>query len=115
MPDTTNCARCGVRCVKQKGNAEARLLKFTTSDFGLCVNCGITAFLKSLDVIASPGRNGKPFDPECFRLPHIQRQFAPVLSAGKADARIEEIDWLEVIANWELPFPKKPRKKPEAK
>ncbi len=106
-----NCARCGVRCCKQSGNDEARLLQYTTSDFGLCVNCGVTEFLQSLDVIRTPGRGAAPFDPQSLRLEHVQRQFTAIMSAGKADARPNEIDWLEVIANWSLPFPRRPSRK----
>lgn len=107
MIQTTNCIRCGVRCRKKQGSDNAKLLRHTTSDIGYCVNCGTTSFLMSLDVISSSGRGAKPFDPECLRLPHIQEQFIAVMAAGKADARPDEIDWLEVIANWHLPFPEK--------
>lgn len=106
-----NCARCGIRCCKKPGSDEARLLHYTTSDFGFCVNCGVTEVLQSLDVIASPGRGAKPFDPECLRLPHVQKQFEAIMVSGKSDARPHEIDWLEIIANWSLPFPKKPRRR----
>jgi hypothetical protein len=99
-----NCARCGVRCRKNPGSNDARLLKYTQSDFGLCINCGVTAFLQSLDVIASPGRNAKQFDPECLRLPHVQKQFETIMAAGKSDARPDEIDWMKIITYWSLPF-----------
>jgi len=110
MLDTTNCARCGVRLHKCAGNDDARLLRRTTSDLGFCANCCATEFLQSLDVIGDPSRHAPPFDPRCLRLEHIQKQFATIMAAGKADARPYEIDWEKVIANWPLPFPKKPRK-----
>ena len=109
MDNKTNCMRCGTICLRQAGNREARLLRKTTGN-GLCVNCCATEFLQSLDVINDPGKDQPAFDPECLQLPHIQKQFAAIMSVGKADARPDEIDWLEVIANWYLPFPKKPRK-----
>jgi hypothetical protein len=52
--------------------------------------------------------------PKALLLPHIQAQFTEVLRAGFAQVPPEAIDWLEVVANWHLPFdPKtiKPRKR----
>jgi len=107
---TTSCVRCGERCRKRQGNPDARLLRHTTSDSGYCATCAATEFLQGLDVITyrAPGR--KPFDPECFRLPHVQAQFGAVLLAGNADAKPDEIDWSLLIANWSLPFPRKRKK-----
>jgi len=103
------CLRCGVRCRRQPGNPEARLLKHTT-DNGYCVNCATTRWFQGLAIVNDRGRGEKPFDPECFRLPHVQSQFSAIMAAGNADAKPAEIDWLEVIANWHLPFPKEKRK-----
>ncbi len=113
LPDgIVQCCRCGVPCRKMPGNPEARLLTHTTDDFGFCGNCAATEFLKGLAVIGDRSRfEKKPFDPECFRLPHVQVQFAQILTTGNADTKPEEIDWLEVIANWHLPFPKLRRRK----
>ena len=106
------CCRCGVPCQKMPGNPEARLLRYCLDDTGYCANCAATEFLQGLAVIGDRSRfEKKPFDPECFRLPHIQTHFAAILLTGKADARPEEIDWLKVIANWNLPFPKMRRRK----
>jgi hypothetical protein len=104
-----HCLRCGVRCKRRPGNPEARLLKHTTSD-GYCVNCAATEFLQGLAVVNDRSPKDKPFDPGCFRLPHVQAQFAVVLVAGNSDARPDEIDWLEIMANWDLPFPKPKRR-----
>jgi len=105
------CMRCGKLCRKKRGSPEARLLRYTTSDHGYCATCAAAEFLQGLDVITyrPPGR--EPFDPECFRLPHVQAQFSAIMVAGNADAKPEEIDWSELIANWTLPFPRKGRKR----
>ena len=79
----TNCARCGVRCRKTAGNPEARLLAYTTDDFGWCVNCGVTHFLQNLDIIKdSMILLKKPFDPAAFRLPHVQQQFFQIMAVA---------------------------------
>ncbi len=127
MNQPSNCYRCGVRCrVADTSNAEARLLRHATEPHGLCVNCGATQWLKENvgEVIAnqrcrkcdkhreSYGRRGcacsEPDFPgidDILRLEHIQKTFAQLMAVGKSDAKPDEIDWLEVIANWELPFP----------
>ena len=107
-----NCARCGVRCRKAAGNPEARLLAYSLSDHGFCLNCAVTEFLQNLDVIRdSMILLKKPFDPAAFRLTHVQQQFFQIMAAGNADAKPTDIDWLEVEANWHLPFPAKPKKR----
>ena len=108
-----HCARCAVRLQRTAGNPEARLLKRTTDDYGFCVNCAITEWLKSLPIVSERPKKMRPLDPRCFRFPHVQDQMARLLAVGHADANPEEIDWDEVIANWELPFPtRKKRGKP---
>ncbi len=108
---TASCVRCGKLCRKERGNPEARLLRHTTSDSGYCATCAATEFLQGLDAISDrfPGR--EPFDPECFRLPHVQAQFGAILRGGNADAKPDEIDWSAVIANWSLPFPRTSRRR----
>jgi len=36
----------------------------------------------------------------------VVNQFAAVLQAGKSQMLPDEIDWIEVVGNWGLPFPK---------
>ncbi|MCE2968028.1 MAG: hypothetical protein ACK55O_14355 [Phycisphaerales bacterium] len=105
-----NCDRCAVRCrIAATSNDQARLLKHA-KDRGFCPNCAITAWLRRF--IESPHMKAalacnpsgeKP--PECFRLPHLQEQIGRVLAAGQADLPAEALDWDEIIANWDLPFP----------
>lgn len=112
---TTSCVRCGKLCQKRGGNPEARLLRHTTSDSGYCATCAATEFLQGLDVITYGGLGRKPFDPECFRLPHLQAQFGAILLAGNADAKPKEIDWPAMIAQWSLAFPRKKRRRRKGK
>jgi hypothetical protein len=45
------------------------------------------------------------FDPEGLRLPHIQEQFARVLSVGESELTMEQINWDAVIGKWRLNEP----------
>ena len=86
-------------------NPDARLLRQAAK--GYCVNCAVTEVFQGTEVLQSliELQGG----PEALRYEHIQQQFANVMRVGLADAFPDEIDWLEVIANWELAFPRKPR------
>ena len=131
---TANCERCGVRLkVGPPPNPDARLLKRATIPSGVCVNCAATEWFKTIEpireILDSPRcrkchrskgdaygqcRCEKPqfsTPQEIVMLPHVQAIFAQIMAAGNADARPEEIDWLEVAANWDLPMPPKRRKK----
>jgi hypothetical protein len=105
------CCRCGAPCRKMPGKPSARLLRYSLDSVGFCVNCAATEFLQGLHIISYQRPGDKPFDPKYFRLPRVQSHFAAILLSGKADAKPEEIDWLEVAANWHLPFPKLRRKR----
>ena len=99
------CERCGVQChIVGPGNPKARLLRYAAKPQGLCVNCGIHDWLRATPPIAELiEKQGM----EVLLFPHIQEIFGPLLRMGDADAPIGEIDWEVVVANWELPFPKK--------
>lgn len=43
------------------------------------------------------------FDPEGLKLPHIQQAFARVLAVGASELTMQEINWDQVIAKWNLP------------
>lgn len=128
-PRVVHCERCHAPCrVADRQNPDARLLRASLTGKGYCVNCGVTEFLKFEHTVgtitrrceecgdcvdAQPGEipcrcdKPQPADPrKFFGLPHVQEQFAAIMSTGGADASPEEIDWDEVIANWDLPFPK---------
>lgn len=99
-----NCERCGVPLTIGVGAPEARFITLASGPRGLCANCVVTRFFKSQEM-AHAADCGKARLPEALRSPHVQAQFACVLRAGESDLAPDLIDWLEVIANWHLPFP----------
>jgi hypothetical protein len=131
-----NCVRCNIRCrVAAERNREADLFVHGTARTGLfCANCLVVDFFKNCDIGPSSslgkhhfdrslpqpeyekdrGQPDRRFDPECLRLPHVQTQFRAILAAAQVEYGAEltpgEIDWDEVVANWDLPFPEKPRR-----
>lgn len=131
------CQRCAVRCrVRGTQTADARLLRYALTPEGLCVNCAMTEWLQTTDGIKEQLANRKCrrcgglqtslgyFDRQCrcaqpdipgvgeiLRLPHIQALFRQLMAVGRADAQPDEIDWDEVIANWDLPWPPKARRR----
>lgn len=103
-----HCSRCAGRCiVAPTRNENARLMRHG-NETGWCAMCGITNFLQNCAVVSELL---KQQGAECLRLPHVQAQMARVLLAGGSDIRPEQIDWDEVIANWNLPFDKPKNKK----
>ena len=108
MSATANCMRCHVRCRTGQGDPRARLLRIAEGPIGYCLNCAVTEWFLSVeplcDIIKRDGIEG-------LKLPHVQQQFAAVMRAGFAQATPDQIDWLEVVANWDLPFPKKKSRK----
>lgn len=104
------CTRCGK--LGQAGpppNPEGRLMVYAqTAENAMCADCAATAFIKGIDVFMySIELRG----PEILLTPHVQVQFAQVMTSGKADATPQEIDWQRVVENWELPVPKEKRRK----
>ncbi len=103
------CERCAKRCRAGSGRADSR--PFRKAQRGMCLECCVAGLLQRPTdgdevlptALAMAMKNG--FTPEHLRLPHIQEAFARLMQAGNSEARFEEIDWDEVIANWNLPFP----------
>jgi len=98
----TQCQRCSKECQAGVGNPEARLLK--RADRGLCADCALTVFLKNETPFEYAVQNNGI---EILRDTNVRLQIAQLLLTGKSDASIEEIDMNRVIANWNLPVPKK--------
>lgn len=98
MNEIVLCERCCAPCrANPERRAEARLLRH--ADRGVCVNCGITLFLKGTPpistLLAARGASvllGKA----------VQAQVSRIILAGQADAHPDEIDWMIVVAQWEL-------------
>ena len=120
MTATKNCERCAVRCrvVAQRTLDAEVFVKGTIKPGRLCTNCLVVDFFKNFDCGPSAAMGAEffeNFDPEGLRLPHIQEIFGSIVKAAAehygAELTCEEIDWDEVIANWQLPFSSKRRKK----
>jgi len=117
-----HCQRCHVPCRAGAPDPKARLLQESAGPKGLCVNCAVTQFFKdekygiSLEhVMRGSDLDGKPGREitKSLLMPHVQEQFGAILRAGFAQVAPTEIDWLEVVANWDLPFDRRtirPRK-----
>ncbi len=111
MPEQkiVNCQRCNKRCIGMKSQRpEARPFKHALQ--GLCTECIVSQFFQNADNEEGIGfalASAENFTPEGLRLPHIQEQFRRVLEVGMSELIFDEIDWDEVIANWDLPFPGK--------
>lgn len=105
-PRVLLCPRCGRRCrVATDGNQQARPLRKDLTGKGMCANCVVTEILSDEPFTGLLPEGVKMTD--ALQLDHIQEQFGRICVVGGAAEAIEEIDWLEVIANWDLPLPKK--------
>src|SRR4051812_30690884 len=111
MPETItcNCDRCGCPCqvADEPSSPEARPIRKARVAKGCCGNCAITQYIKTgplMDVIPG-GHNSVPgFDiGQVLRMPHVQQQFAAVFRAGHISDIAAEVDWEQVIDNWDLP------------
>ena len=101
----TTCLRCGRPCkIAATAHSHARMLKRSTTAKALCINCAVHNHLRHLYpanlILARSG-------PQGLLLPHIQQQFFKICQLAGTDAEFEEIDWQDIVTNWELPFPAK--------
>ncbi len=120
LPMTVPCLRCGRVCRPGTPDPKARAIR--QAGAGFCPNCMITKFLLSIEPIrdliegtpargdlvkARPGRG-----PEIlFGLEGVAaKKHAVVLT--HTQMRESEIDWIEVVGNWGLPWPKGREPKP---
>lgn len=118
----TSCARCGVPCAlappetDREGVAILRGLSRRGVP-GVCTACNATAFLQDPDYPSSFILGEMPPEKRaaCLRLPHFQDQFCAVVNAQHAGVGLDPrlVDWERVIQNWDLPHPKKSRRKRE--
>jgi hypothetical protein len=70
---------------------------------GYCVNCAVTEWMANTypcNMILEESSHGA----QILLVPQIQEQFASIMLAANADASPEEIDWQQVVANWDLPL-----------
>jgi len=110
MNDIVKCPRCGAPCrIGPPPGAQAKMLRRSPTAKGLCVNCATHDFLRNTYppniLLAESG-------PHVLLLPQIQEQFAGIMQVTHADAQADEINWEQIVANWDLPFPNKIRRSP---
>jgi hypothetical protein len=100
MSAAAYCTRCGKQCVAEKSTKPAAR-PFRKALKGFCAACAVCLLLQDPDGLgyALP----PDFDPAGLKLPHIQAQFARVLHVGQSELPMDQIDWDEVIAKWNLP------------
>ena len=102
--EITSCQRCKAKCkIDPKPQSKAKMLKRGKTAKGYCVNCALHDWLRNTypaNLILAGMRNPA----ETLRLDHIQQQITGIMKAGLADACPDEINWLEIIWNWDLPF-----------
>lgn len=105
--DITSCQRCKAKCkIDPKPQSNAKMLKRGKTAKGFCINCAVHNWFRNTypaNLILAGMRN--PAD--TLRLEHIQQQFTNIMKVGLADACPDEIDWLEIIWNWALPWKNK--------
>lgn len=99
------CERCGALCIIDPvEGSKAKILKRSSKHKGLCIGCAVHDTLRHLYpanlILARSG-------PKAFMLPEMQRMFYDIVQSASTDAAYEEIDWMAMIRNWELPFPTK--------
>lgn len=105
---TVNCLRCGRAC--RPGIADPKARAIVKAREGFCPNCMITKFLLSIepirDLIEGTGKRDG-LGPEILFCPGgaaVRKQIGVVLEATQM--RASEIDYIEVVGNWGLPWPK---------
>lgn len=111
LPDgVVRCLRCGEFCRQGTPDPKARAIVHT--DKGFCPNCMITKFLLSIEVLRSQiegtsKREG--LGPEIFfNSEWMNTTFRPIMARILAHTQMREasINWIEVVGNWGLPWPK---------
>jgi hypothetical protein len=106
LPLTVNCPRCGRLCKAEESNATSAR-PFRKAKKGLCTDCAVTAFFKDDNGEKGVGfalACAHDFKPEYLLLPHIQQQFNKILAMGQSELKPEDINWQNVIDNWNLPL-----------
>ena len=113
----TACLRCGAKCRRGTPDPNARALVQSAKE-GFCPNCAITKFLLSIEPLVmlfegTPARGNIPARPG--RGPEIfldgswrEQALRPVMRGVVAHTQLPEsaINWIEVVGNWGLPWPK---------
>jgi len=102
---TSNCLRCRKPCRRGTPDLKKRAI-LQSATTGFCPNCMITRFLLGIEPIRDTIEG---LGPEIF-LDIVWREkvLRPVMQGVLAYTQMPEdaIDWIEVVRNWEMPWPK---------
>jgi hypothetical protein len=104
---TCTCIRCGapLQFRNPPRNPDARLLRKSATPAGYCASCAMANWLQHTEptatILAAKG-------PAILLDRRVVDQMANVLAAGCADAAPQEIDWMSVVAHWDMPFRHRP-------
>ena len=114
---TPNCLRCGTPC--KPGTPDHTKRAILQAAVGFCPSCMITKFLLGIEVLrdtieGTPARGdlvaARPgLGPEIFlNADWREKTLRPVMRGLLAHTQMPEdcINWIEVIGNWGLPWPK---------
>lgn len=118
LPLRVECLRCKVPLRRGTPDPKARSI-VQSATTGFCPNCMITRFLIGIGPIRDtiegtparggivPAREGK--GPEIFLNGEWREKvLRPVMRGVLAHTQLPEdsIDWIEVVGNWRMPWPK---------
>lgn len=105
----TNCLRCGRTCQTGTPDPAARAIRHSATD-GFCPDCMVTKFLLSIEGIAiliNGDTHHAAKGPEILLGPEGQAARSCVASIlTHTQMRESEVDWINVVGNWALPWPK---------
>ena len=109
----TECLRCKTPCQRGKPDPKARAIR-RSATVGLCASCMFTNFLQSIEglerTISEKGPEvlfGGGNDEFHTSLRQIVGRILYVTQMEEP-----EIDWIEVVSNWGMPWPKGHEPKP---
>ena len=118
LNDVTPCLRCGTPCRRGTPDPKARAIRHSATT-GFCPNCMITKFFLSIEVLrdqieGTPARGdlvkARPgLGPEIFlNADWREKVLRPVMRGLLAATQMPEdaINWIEVVSNWGMPWPK---------
>lgn len=112
MTINSSCTRCRapVQFTGRPPGENARLLRRSATPVGYCAACALANWIQN-DPLSDSIRYviERKGGPVCLLDRQVIDQMTNVLAAGFADANPQEIDWVSVVINWDLPFTKAAR------
>lgn len=99
--EITECLRCGKPLVCAPSSDGQPIHRIEKE--GWCPECATTAWLKDFECSGMMGALISGYGPSCMLAPHIREGFASLFTIGKAPIPAEEVDWEQLVRNWDLP------------